>query len=167
MNRIAVAKELVALAKDLMGYWKPMRKDVDIGMRNKEVKDSLTSYAPTVGKEMRKEAAMSLAKQGYQVDSTGELLKKEWSEYLTIVDPEVNANKYHYYVVFSFEAPEGTVYVAYNCSGRIGIIERSYDLTDKFLGGPAKNFNMAKNSAMKHMATKIRKGYEPQPMVRG
>lgn len=168
MNRIAVARELVRVAELLTGYWTPVRKDIDIGMRNKEVHDSLSSYAPKIGKEMRKEAALALARQGFNVDSRGELLTKEWSEYLAFIDPEMNANKYHYYVIFSLEAEPGRpVYIGMNCSGRIGIIERSYDLTVKAFRGPANSLNAAKSAVMRHMSMKLRKGYESMPMVRG
>jgi len=167
MDRMAVARELLGVAKDLMA-WIPVRRDVDIGMRNKEMHDSLTSYAPKISSEMRKAAAMSLARQGFQVDSQGRLLKKEWSEYLAIVDPDVNANKYHYYVVFSFEPEPGVArYVAYNCSGRIGIIERAYDLTDKFYHGAVQTLQHAMQAVNAHMRTKLAKGYEEVPMVRG
>jgi len=43
-------------------------------------------------------------------------------------DYEKNSNKFHYYAIY--ELPEN-IFVAVNCSGRIGFIERTYDLTKK------------------------------------
>ena len=168
MDRKMVAAELLRVAKIMLGYWTPVRKDVDIGMRNKEMHDSLTSYAPKIALDIRKEAALALARQGFQVDSQGKLLNKEWSEYLTLVDPDSNHNKYHYYAVFSFEPePGSTRFVAMNCSGRIGIIERTYDLTMKTMHGAARTLQEAMRAVNMHLRTKLAKGYEEVPMVRG
>jgi hypothetical protein len=169
MNRNLVAKELLAIAKSLMADlegWAPVRRDVDVGLRNVEVKESLTSYAPRISALMRKEATNFLARQDFRV-SPGDL-NREWSEYLSLVDPERNANKYHYYVVYSFKDDMGVQrFIALNCSGRIGIVERAYDLTDKYMGGVQSSLNRAQDAAERHMSTKLSKGYQPVPMVRG
>jgi hypothetical protein len=168
MDRKAIAREILEVAKMLTADWTPVRQDVNISMRNKEMHDSLTSYAPKISSEMRKAAAMSLARQGFNVDSRGELLEKEWSEYLAFVAPDINSNKYHYYVVFSFEPEPGSMrFVAYNCSGRIGIIERAYDLTDKFYRGAVDTLQKAMQAVNAHLRTKLAKGYEEVPMIRG
>jgi hypothetical protein len=146
--------------------WEPVRKDVDVRMRNKEVNQSLTSYAPRISTAMRKKAAVGLEREGFDVNPRA--LSREWSVYLAYIAPEENANKYHYYVVYSFETPEGTpMYVGWNCSGRIGIIERAYDLTDKYIGGPTMRLNQAIAACEKHLNTKLRKGYERMKMIRG
>jgi len=146
--------------------WEPVRKDVNLGLRNKEVKKSLSSYAPRISTAMRKKAATDLSREGYDVDARS--LKREWSQYLAYIDPDMNANKYHYYVVYSFNDAEGEpMYVGWNCSGRIGIIERAYDLTDKYAGGPTYRLNQAISACEKHLNTKKRKGYEPMKMTRG
>jgi len=146
--------------------WEPVRKDVNLGLRNKEVKKSLSSYAPRISTAMRKKAATDLSREGYDVDARS--LKREWSQYLAYIDLDMNANKYHYYVVYSFNDAEGEpMYVGWNCSGRIGIIERAYDLTDKYAGGPTYRLNQAIAACEKHLNTKKRKGYEPMKMVRG
>jgi len=168
MNKKLVAAELLKIARELIALpWQPARRDVDVGLRNYEVKDSLTSYAPTINKIVRTEAAKLLARQDFRIQSLNDL-KLEWSEYLALVDPMTNANKYHYYVIYSFtDATNVTRYSAFNCSGRIGIVERVYDLTEKFLGGPVTNMRQAQNAAERHMSTKLAKGYEPVSMVRG
>jgi len=146
--------------------WEPVRKDVDIRMRNKEVNKSLSSYAPRISAAMRKKAAAMLMREGYDVDARS--LKREWSQYLAYIDPDMNANKYHYYVVYSFNDADGEpMYVGWNCSGRIGIIERAYDLTDKYAGGPTYRLNQAIAACEKHLNTKKRKGYELMKMIRG
>jgi len=165
MNKMMVAAELVKLAKMLSGDWQPVRRDVDVGLRNVQVKDSLTSYAPRITAIVKNEAVKFLGAQEIRVRPAD--LIRVWSKYLAMVDAEINANKYHYYVVFSFESTSGTQFIALNCSGRIGIVERTYDLTDKFLGGPADNMDSAIGAAEKHMSTKVSKGYQLMPMVRG
>jgi hypothetical protein len=70
--------------------------------------------------------------------------------------------------VYSFEDATGvTRFSAFNCSGRIGFVERVFDLTEKFFGSPATNLSAAIRAAERHMAAKLAKGYEPAPMVRG
>jgi hypothetical protein len=168
MDRKVIAREILEVAKMLTADWTPVRQDVNVSMRNKEMHDSLTSYAPKISSEMRKAAAMSLAKQGFQVDSRGVVLTKEWSEYLAFVAPDINSNKYHYYSVFSFEPEPGSKrFVAYNCSGRIGIIEREYDLTLKFYRGAVDTLQKAMQAVNAHLRTKLAKGYEEVPMIRG
>jgi predicted DNA-binding WGR domain protein len=146
--------------------WEPVRKDVDIRMRNKEVVKSLSSFAPRISASMRKKATTDLLREGYDVAARS--LKREWSQYLAFIDPDQNSNKYHYYVVYSFLDSDGEpMYVGWNCSGRIGIIERAYDLTDKYAGGPTYRLNQAIAACEKHLNTKKRKGYEPMKMTRG
>ena len=147
--------------------WEPIRRDVDIRMRNKEVKQSLTSYAPALSKKMRIKVVATLAEYG-GVSARPRDLDRRWSSYLVIVDPRANANKYHYYVVYSVENDMGEeVYVGWNCSGRIGIIERAYDLTAKYFGGPVSSLTKAIAACEKHLRTKERKGYERIKMTRG
>lgn len=146
--------------------WEPMRKDIDVRMRNKEVHESLTSFAPSISKKMRVKVTAALKEMGYDVSPRD--LDREWSTYLSYVDYEANNNKYHYYVVYSFETDSGeTLYTGWNCSGRIGIIERAYDMTKKFLGGPVPSLNRAIAACEKHLKTKERKGYQRAKMVRG
>jgi hypothetical protein len=126
MNRTKVANELIRLAKFLIAEnreaaWTPVRKDVNVSMRNKEAWMSLSSFAPNLSKEIRNFLSSALSKQGYEVGAR--IFKREWSKYLTFVDPETNKNKYHYYAVYSFQDPAGEIlYSAVNGSGRIGIM---------------------------------------------
>lgn len=168
MDKTKIAQELVRLAGRILkeADWKSVRKDVDISMRNKEMHDSLSSFAPALSKEMKKRMSMSLNKAGFDVKPND--LNRVWSQYLAYVDIENNNNKYHYYVVYSFAGPDGlTRYIAGNCSGRIGIVERAYDLTMKFLKYYPTDDNRAINAAERHMSEKLRKGYEKVKMVRG
>jgi hypothetical protein len=166
-----IAVRLLRLAKQLMAAdpkkaeWSPVRKDVDVGMRNKMMLQSLTSFAPALGKEMKKRMSVSLKKQGYDVRPND--LKREWSQYLGYIDESNNNNKYHYYAVYSFDTADGTLYLAGNCSGRIGIVERAYDLTLKYGGGPSTSERGAVSAAEKHLKPKLRKGYEKVRMTRG
>lgn len=146
--------------------WRTVRKDIDPGMRTKEVKDSLTSYAPSIGKELRADVVEKLAQQGYELRPRD--LKKVWSLYLAYVDLEKNNNKYHYYAIYSFLDSDGRIlYVGANCNGRIGYVERTTDLTRKHLGGPVTSEQAAQRAIDVHMKEKLRKGYKPMPMIRG
>lgn len=167
MNKIEVARSLLRIASMVVKADRaPVRKDVDVAQRNREVLQSLSTFAPGLGKEMRKRMALSLSHDGYDVRP--EALSREWSKYLTYIDWEENSNKYHYYAVYSFAGPDGrTLYVGANCSGRIGIVERAYDLTKKFMRGPVDSLQAAVRAVEMHMRTKISKGYRPVPMVRG
>ena len=166
MDSRTVAQELLGLAKELTAEWKPVRRDVDIRKRNQELKQSLTTYAPGLSKELKVKMAQSLQQQGFEVRPND--LTREWSQYLAYLAPETNNNKYHYYAVYSFFGPNGEeLFVAANCSGRIGIIERAYDLTKKYLRGPATSLASAISAAEKHLKPKIRKGYEKVKMTRG
>jgi len=128
--------------------------------------DSLTSFAPALSKELKKRIAKELNKQGYDVRPND--LTREWSQYLGYQDIENNNNKYHYYAVYAFDGPFGSpLYVAANCSGRIGIVERAYDLTKKYMRGPAESLARAVDAAEKHLRTKTSKGYEKLRMRRG
>ena len=167
MNRNLVAKELLAIAKLLTAVpWTTLERDT--GSRNTTVLNSLTSFAPKMNIRVRTDAAKYLARQDFHISSLNDL-KLEWSEYLVYID-QVNANnnKYHYYVVYSFQDATGvTRYSAFNCSGRIGWVERVYDLTEKYLHGPAATASRAQDAAEMHMKVKLRDGYQPAPMVRG
>jgi hypothetical protein len=166
MDKIAIATRLVKLAGMIVADWSPVRRDVDVTQRNREVLDSLTTFAPGLGREMRKRMALSLNHDGYDVRPDG--LNREWSKYLTYIDWEENNNKYHYYAVYSFAGPDGqTLYVGANCSGRIGIVERAYDLTKKFMRGPTDSLQQAIRAVEMHMREKIGKGYRPVHMTRG
>ena len=167
MNERLVAQELLRIAKELVADWTQLERGTSTSQRNTAVLDSLTSFAPKINLRVRQDAASLLARQDFRIRSLNDL-KLEWSEYLVYIDPAMNNNKYHYYVVYSFTDATGvTRFSAFNCSGRIGFVERVYDLTDKFIGGPATSVNAARHAAEKHMATKLAKGYEPMPMVRG
>lgn len=167
MDKKKIASRLLSLAKTLIeAEWKSVRKDVDISMRNKEMHQSLSTFAPALSKEMKKRMALSLGKEGYEVRPND--LTRVWSQYLAYIDIVNNNNKYHYYVVYSFVDPSGmTRYIAGNCSGRIGIVERAYDLTQKYLRQYPYRENSAIGAAEKHMSEKLRKGYEKVKMVRG
>ncbi len=146
--------------------WKPVRKDVDVGRRNQEMHQSLTSFAPALGKEMKKRMAKSLNQEGYEVRPND--LTRVWSQYLVYIDEARNNNKYHYYAVYQFTDNDGmTMYVAGNCSGRIGIVERAYDLTQKYLRSYPYRESSAIAAAEKHLKSKLGKGYERIKMTRG
>jgi len=145
--------------------WTPVRQDVDVRRRNIEFVKSLSSFAPRLASIMQKKAAQMLSSQGFDV-SSGEL-KREFSKYLAYVAEDENHNKYHYYVIFSFMYLDERYYASFNCSGRIGIVERAYDLTDKFVGGATPSWTRAMAAVDKHMSAKLRKGYQPVKMVRG
>ena len=161
MNRVAVAKELVAIAKSIDAEWKSLVEDVDISMRNKEMLRPVAVFAPQLGRELRSQASQLLARDGYAV--TPNELKRVWSTLLTYIDAFGNKNKYHYYGIYEFTDGERTLYVGMNMSGRIGIFERAYDLTKKVLNGPARSFAEAKMAVDTHMKTKLRDGYQVSP----
>jgi len=167
MNRQMIATELLRIAKSLTAApHVPLRRDVDVNKRNTEALSSLTTYAPSLSKKLKNAMSDSLKKQGFDVD--GNDLNRVWSQYLVYIDPANNNNKYHYYGVYSFDDDTGdTLYVAANCSGRIGMIERSFDLTLKNNRGPAGSEATAQSAAEKHMNPKIRKGYKKVKMTRG
>lgn len=168
MNKMLVARELLMIAKELAAMpWTQLDRDTSTSQRNTTVIDSLTSFAPKINLRVRQDAADLLARQDFRIQSLNDL-KREWSEYLSYTDPMNNNNKYHYYVVYSFVDATGvTRYSAFNCSGRIGFVERVYDLTQKVIGGPASNLSQAQRAAEVHMRAKLSKGYEPMPMIRG
>lgn len=164
MKKREIAARLMCLAKQLTAEWTTVRKDINVSDRNRTVLKSLTSFAPALGKEMKKRMSKSLAKNGQGARPND--LKREWSQYLAYIDPINNNNKYHYYAVYSFEDETGAIlHVAGNCSGRIGIVERAYDLTDKYIGAYPFNVSQATRAAEKHL--KLRKGYEKIRMTRG
>lgn len=165
MDREMIATQLLAIAQELVADWSPVRRDVNVSERNSVALQSLTTFAPGLAKEVRQRLSSSLAGDGYNVRPND--LVREWSKYFTFVDPENNNNKYHYYGVFSFVQNGQPLYVAVNASGRIGIVERAYDLTKKFQHGPASTLARAISAAETHMRDKIRKGYQPAIMTRG
>ena len=166
MKKREIAARLLSLAKQLTAEWTPARKDINVGDRIKTVNESLTSYAPRVAAEMKKRMAKSLQENGQDVRPND--LKRQWSQYLAYIDPNNNNNKYHYYGVYAFEDETGELrYLACNCSGRIGYIERAFDLTDKYLGTYPYSESEATRAAMKHMKPKVGKGYEKKKMKRG
>ena len=168
MNKMMVANELLKIARELLAVpWTTLERGVGTSQRNTIVLDDLTSFAPKINIRVRTDAQKYLAKQDFRIDSLNDL-KREWSEYLTYRDVIANHVKFHYYVVYSFVDATGvTRYSAYNCSGRIGFVERVYDLTLKYLGGPADTADRAQRAAEVHMRAKLSKGYQPTPMVRG
>ena len=161
MNRVAVAKELLAVAKLLEADWKSLTDDVNISTRNRDMHQPWSIFAPQLGRELRNQAAQSVAKDGYAV--TANELKRVWSTLLTYVDAEANTNKYHYYAIYEFQDGDITYYVGMNTSGRIGIMERAYDLTKLYLGGPARTFVQAQQAVDRHLKTKLAKGYRVAP----
>jgi hypothetical protein len=56
-----------------------------------------------------------------------------------------------------------TLYIGANCSGRIGIIERAYDLTK---GRYTSSMNSAMSATQKHMNKKLRHPKTPYSKVR-
>ena len=92
-------------------------------------------------------------------------LKQEWTNYITLVDPEKNHNKYHYYAIYSFKDPKSgsTKYIGMNCNGRIGFFERGQPLTKQ----PVDSFEAAKAAIESHRKSKISKGYEETRMRQG
>jgi hypothetical protein len=165
MDRVRIAQRLLELAKELTAAWEPVRKDVDVGRRNVEMKKSLTSFAPKLSKILKERIADDLEARGYEVSARD--LKREWSQYLTHHDVERNHNKYHYYAVYSFEGPNGEeLFVGANCSGRIGIVERAYNLSK----GAKTSQTAATADCEKHMRKKIshpRTPYTKVKMTRG
>ena len=146
--------------------WEPMRKDISLSTRNKDIHQSLSSFAPRISASMKKRASGALLEYGYDVSPRA--LKREWSTYLTQVNVEKNTNKYHYYVSYSFEDDTGEIlFVGWNCSGRIGIIERAYDLTTKYGSGPTTSLRGAIWACENHLKIKERNGYDRIKMVRG
>ena len=81
----------------------------------------VTTYAPNLAKHCKK-----FVSNNYDVDFND--IKALEVKYLMFRDENKNSNKFHYYAIY--ELPEDR-YVAVNCSGRVGFIERTYDLTDK------------------------------------
>lgn len=167
MDRKKIAAKLVTLAKRIMeAEWQPLRKDVGTGQRTTTKLDSQSSFAPKMAKKMRVFLANELQDNGIEVSPNA--LKLEWREYLTYLDSRRNNNKYHYYVVYSFKDSLGeTRYIAGNCNGRIGFIERQTDLTWKNVGEYPLSESIAVGAVKKHMRPKLRKGYEPTKMTRG
>lgn len=158
-----LAQSLVDIAKVFVAKWEPVRRDVDVGMRNKEMLESLTTFAPNMSRILRDFIVKDLSEQDFDIRPNS--LKREWSEYVVYQDQKNNNNKYHYYAVYSFTVDDGQqLFIALNCSGRIGIVERIYDLTLKFNAGPSESLNVAKNAAMKHLNSKLAKGYKEVKM---
>lgn len=127
----------------------PMRKN-DTEQRNKSWYDMVTTYAPNLAKNCKK-----FVSDNYDVDVTD--IKAVEVKYLMLRDENKNSNKYHYYAIY--ELPEDR-YVAVNCSGRIGFVERTYDLTEKMFHGPASSQSQAERAMNAHMRSKLSKGYE-------
>ena len=167
MNKNMVAHELLMVAKELMAIpWTQLDPETSTSERRYSLLDSLTSFAPKMNIRVRHDAIELLSQQDFRIVSANDL-KLEWSEYLVFKDPP-DHNKYHYYVVYSYNDATGVKrYSAFNCSGKVGYVERVYDLTEKYLGGPALTAARAQDAAEMHMKTKLRKGYEHMSMIRG
>lgn len=136
------------MAKRIVAAYIPMRKN-DTDERNKSWYDMVTTYAPNLAKNCK-----SFVAGKYDV-STSQLKAVE-THYLMYRDELKNSNKFHYYVIY--EIP-GDKYVAVNCSGRIGFIERTYDLTDKAFRRPGNTLSEAQKAMDAHRRTKYNKGY--------
>jgi hypothetical protein len=142
---------------------------------NRRVEDKVpdwASFAPAMAKACRKKAMEELkSEKGWSVSPSQ--LKREWSAYYTMKDERNNNHKFHYYAVFSFDWDGETYFVGLNCSGRIGRIERVYDLTLKNGRGmpayPAADEADAKRCIQPHLKQKTSKskGYELTKMTRG
>ena len=169
MDRNFIASELLEAARDLTAIGERLTRNVDVGRRNVDVHPSNTSFAPAISAKLRKKAVEGLESHNRELDLNPSDLKRVWSAYYSYIDPRANNNKYHYYVVYSFEHLDSdTRYVGWNCSGRIGILERAYDLTLKYgRNFPAYSVNEAKAAIDKHLRVKTRKGYTLEKMTRG
>ena len=145
----------------LLADWKYMDKqyfEKAKGKRNETHLPSQPTWAPSLAKALRD----VIIKQNSDIKLRPSEMKQEWSEYYTKKDMAANENKYHYYAIYSFEDENGdTKYSGANCSGRIGIIERAFDLTKKFSGGPVDTFEDAQADVQKHLVSKTTssKGY--------
>lgn len=158
-----VARELVLVAKMLEATppWESITDNIDVRKRNIEIQKSLTAFAPKLMSMIRKKVASELGVQS-------SALKREYSAYLTLIDLERNANKYHYYAIFGRKNEDGQVmYSSWNCSGRIGIVERAYNLTQKALRvTETPKWTDALRAVEAHRKPKERKGYEVTHFVR-
>lgn len=136
------------MAEQLVAAYVPMRKN-DTDERNKSWYDMVTTYAPNLAKNCK-----NFVSSKYDVPVSQ--LKAVETHYLMFRDELKNSNKFHYYAIY--ELPEER-YVSVNCSGRIGFIERTYDLTDKALKRAATSLAEAKKAMDSHRRTKYNKGY--------
>lgn len=130
--------------------YSPMRKK-DTDSRNTSWYDMVTTYAPNLSKNCKNFVANK-----YDVKASE--IKIEQTHYLMYRDESNNNNKFHYYVLFSL--PQGN-YVSVNCSGRIGFIERTFDLTKKMFPNEMCNEYQALKAMNNHMKSKLNKGYNP------
>jgi hypothetical protein len=156
MKRDIIARELIRIARDLSAKpWEPILKRVDVSQRNVSLEESVTSFAPQLARKIKTQVANDLGVSPQE-------LTLEASSYLTFVSQtrETNSNKYHYYAIFGYKEEGVTKYSSWNCSGRIGIIERAYNLTQKVTGTPeTRDWNLAMRAMNKHKDAKLRKGY--------
>lgn len=136
------------MAQNLVAAFTPMRKN-DTEERNKSWYDMVTTYAPNLAKNCK-----NFVSGKYDVSVSQ--LKAVETHYLMFRDELKNSNKFHYYAIY--ELPENR-FVAVNCSGRIGFIERTYDLTDKAFHRAGTSLLEAQRAMDAHRRTKYNKGY--------
>lgn len=144
MNIDKIAKKLVREA------YSPMRKN-DTDSRNTSWYDMVTTYAPNLSKNCRNFVANK-----YEVRPNE--IKLQQTHYLMYRDEKNNNNKFHYYALYYL--PQGN-YVCVNCSGRIGFIERTFDLTKKMFPNEMCDEYQALKAMNNHMRSKLNKGYNP------
>lgn len=159
----AISKYIVKIAKELEAFKIDPTYE---GTRNESFIRSLTSFAPKMARYLRELAIEKASDRNRNISVSS--LKKEWSKYLAYTNEmagQMGSNKFHYYVVYSYDFNGTKYYVALNCSGKIGYIERGYDLTEKFFGGHVTDLNSAIAAINKHLKTKLNKGYVQTNMV--
>jgi hypothetical protein len=169
-----VNRELALVARDMQAVpiGETMNYKVDPHRRTEDKVPDYASFAPVMSAKCRALAVEELKKEkGWSVNKSQ--LKREWSAYYTMKDERNNNHKFHYYAIFSFEWDDETYFVGMNCSGRIGRVERVYDLTLKNGRGypayPAASERDAKGCIEPHMKQKTSKskGYVLTKMTRG
>ena len=148
--------EINIMAKNIVSDFMPILKKKETERRNQSWNNMITSYAPFLAKHCRE-----FISDEYDLKNENKLeLVKNETKFLFFRDVEKNSNKYHYFVIFKFEKEGEDYFVAVNCSGRVGFIEREYDLTYITYKRPGKSLQEAKRVIDSYMNKKINKGYE-------
>lgn len=132
-----------------------LRKN-DTEDRNKSNYDMVTTYAPALTK-------IAIRNLKSQLEGAKDI-KTLRTNYLHYRDEENNSNKYHFYAVFMIITEGGeTVYAGTNVYGRVGRAE-NFQLLGKRIFNDARN---AEAEVIKHMNSKLRKGYQEIKLRRG
>ena len=145
-------EDIEAMAKRITSAYSPILKNKETETRNKSCNDMVTSYSPAMAKHLKE-----FIKNKYNA-KTVEILKNE-TKLLMFRDENKNSNKYHYFTIIKFDKDGEDFYSAVNCSGRIGFIEREYDLTELVYKKPAKDLQSAKRVMDSYINKKEQKGY--------